>query len=730
MIKKISKTLFYIILILTLIVGYLSIFGIKTDKFNSKIKNEIFKLNKQVSLSLKSVKILLNLKKLKIEIKTLNPTIIVDNEKLPLVSVKTEISIKSLLKNQFSIDNLNISTKAIKINDIILFTKSFRNSKELFLLDKFVKSGYLIADVNLNFDNNGNIKKNYEINGFIKKAKLNFLNKYNINDLEFLFKIKDKNYSLENITTDFNQVKLSLPFIKIMNNDNILKINGKILSQEKNYNKDIIGYKFNNLQIDKINFSSKSDFSFNINKKLKINDLKIKSTVNLNYLVYNNFLPEIKKYLPNYKNTIKLQNNKISIDYNKKILSINGKGSISIEDKLDYIDYKLIKKDDDYNFETSININNNSILLNILNYTKKDNLNSVLDIKGTYKKDKSINFDYIKLVDENKNNFTFKKLNLNNYFKINTVESIDFSFNNNNNFKNQINLKKNKNNYEINGISFDASRLIDEILDNNDENSKSIFHNLNSIMNINIDKIYFDKNTFTKNLSGYVEFRKNQIYKSDLNSKFSNNKKLSLKIYINKENEKITNLTSAYPKPLIQRYKFIKGFEEGFLVFNSKKKAGTSKNFLVIDNFKVKELPVLTKLLSLASLQGLADIVTGEGIRFTDLEMKFSNKKNLTTIEEMYAIGPAISILMEGYIVSEELVSLRGTLVPATTINRSIASIPILGDILIGEKTGEGVFGVSFKIKGSPSALKTTVNPVKTLTPRFITRTLEKIKKN
>ena len=29
-----------------------------------------------------------------------------------------------------------------------------------------------------------------------------------------------------------------------------------------------------------------------------------------------------------------------------------------------------------------------------------------------------------------------------------------------------------------------------------------------------------------------------------------------------------------------------------------------------------------------------------------------------------------------------------------------------------------------------PKDLKTTVNPVKTLTPRFITRTLEKIKKN
>ena len=141
-------------------------------------------------------------------------------------------------------------------------------------------------------------------------------------------------------------------------------------------------------------------------------------------------------------------------------------------------------------------------------------------------------------------------------------------------------------------------------------------------------------------------------------------------------------------------------------------------------------MPALTKLLSLASLQGIADIMTGEGIRFEELDMKFTNKKDVMIIDEIYSIGQAISILMSGYIENDNLVSLRGTLVPATTINKTIAKIPIIGEILIGKKTGEGVFGVSFKIKGPPKDLKTTVNPIKTLTPRFITRTLEKIKKN
>ena len=106
--------------------------------------------------------------------------------------------------------------------------------------------------------------------------------------------------------------------------------------------------------------------------------------------------------------------------------------------------------------------------------------------------------------------------------------------------------------------------------------------------------------------------------------------------------------------------------------------------------------------MALASLQGIADLLTGEGVRFTDFEMNFTNENNHMQIQELYAIGPAISILLEGYIAADNLISLRGTLVPATTINRSIASIPLLGDILIGKKVGDNV---QIDIEGNEQAL-------------------------
>jgi len=274
-------------------------------------------------------------------------------------------------------------------------------------------------------------------------------------------------------------------------------------------------------------------------------------------------------------------------------------------------------------------------------------------------------------------------------------------------------------------------QLIENI--SNSESGKNffeIFKNLNSKINIIIDKVKLDDKNTVNNLNGNLEVKNSKIFDLNLNSNFSNNEKIFVSVKTQKDSSVITTFYSDRAKPFVKKYKFIKGFEGGNLDFSSTKVNNTSKSKLIIDNFKVQEIPVLAKILALASLQGIADLLTGEGVRFTDFEMIYSNKGSLMTIDEIYAIGPAISIMMEGYVESQKIVSLRGTLVPATTINRTISSIPLLGNLLVGKKVGEGVFGVSFKIKGPPKDLKTTVNPIKTLTPRFITRTLEKIKKN
>ena len=154
-----------------------------------------------------------------------------------------------------------------------------------------------------------------------------------------------------------------------------------------------------------------------------------------------------------------------------------------------------------------------------------------------------------------------------------------------------------------------------------------------------------------------------------------------------------------------------------------------SNTKLIIENFKVKKAPGLVKLLSLADFGGMVDALSGEGLSFDKLEMSLVKNDQVLNLKELYAIGPSISILMEGYVESKTgLVSLRGTMVPAKTLNKFLSKLPIIGEILIPKEIGEGLFGISFKMKGKPENIKTTVNPIKTLTPRFIQKALEKSK--
>ena len=729
--KKIIKIFTILTIVFATLVIYLSIYGIKTEKFNNEIKKNVSKIDNKINLSLNEVSYLLNLRNFSINISAKNPTILLEDKKLDLSNIYTNISLKSLINDHFSIDDLKISTKEIQIKDLISLIRTVKKSPQLFVLENITKEGLISANIDLMFDLDGAIKNDYQINGAVKKAKFNILNKVEIENLDFSFDVSKNQLTLRKIETDLNSVRLKSPLIKIEQKKNIFFINGKIVNDQKDFDIDklnpMLGDLLNTTVAEKIDFNSINNFSFNINKNLKLNNLKVETDLDLKNLNIIKNPINLKNFLPNYTEQIKFEDHKIKIKYIKKKLVIKGEGDVYIGDKLEQLSYNINSDDERISFDTKLNIRNNPLIINFLDYEKKDKNSSDVLLKGIYKKNKELILNTISIIEKN-NQILIKDLILNKNFKIKNLDYVKLDYRNKNDLLNKIELTKNKSNFSIKGKSFDATQFINNNMDDNE--SSTVFENLNSKFNIKIDKIYINKNDYTKNLLGNFTFKDNKLNRLNLASTFSNNKKMNLSIETNNQKETITNFSSNYPKPLIKRYDFIKGFEEGYLNFNSVKKDGVTNSILIIDNFKVKEVPVFAKLLSLASLQGIADLLTGEGIRFTDLEMRYSSKKGLTEIEEMYAIGPAISILMDGYIETKKLVSLRGTLVPATTINRSIASIPLLGKILIGEKTGEGVFGVSFKIKGPPKNLSTTVNPIKTLTPRFITRTLEKIKKN
>jgi hypothetical protein len=437
----------------------------------------------------------------------------------------------------------------------------------------------------------------------------------------------------------------------------------------------------------------------------------------------------LKKIFPNYKNVIKIKNNLINIDFSKNKTKIDTKGDYSFDNQYDKFNFEILKNKSNLNFNSNVEIITNPILLKDINYKKKKDIFSEIEFNGQFFENNTIKFENINFL-ENENKLLVSNLYLSNNYKIIDIDKFQLNFLNDDKKLNQISISKKNNKFKIISESFDGKSTIKNLLKGDSKNNLlNRFKNLNSEFTIRFDNFLISEKDYLKKIRGNLIIEKNKIKSGSISAKLNDKNDFSLNIKTNSNNEKITNLFIDNPKPFIQNYKFIKGFDEGNLSYSSIEKNDVTTSNLKIYDFKIKEVPVLAKILTLASLQGIADVLTGEGIRFDDFEMDYESSKNSTNIKEMYAIGPAISILLNGYIEKEKLISLRGTLVPATTINKTISKIPLLGRLLVGKKVGEGVFGVSFKIKGSPKDLKTTVNPVKTLTPRFITRTLDKLKK-
>ena len=721
----IKRTIYILLIFIIGSILYLNFIGINTSKFNKKIQTEVRDKYPQINLKLNDIKILLNISKLSIDLETDYPIILLENEKIKLKKFSTTYNLKSFLKREFAIKNLFVDSQKNQIKEIIKLARSYKDSAQLLIIEKIVKTGDVEISVKLNFDKNGELKDNkYEITADVENLSIDFFNRQKIEKTSGNFTYSENKIQIVNLETEYKGLELFSKKILITKKNKNYIVEGTINSKENTIPKSIKNIFIKNENLKNIRLSSKNNFNFNLSKKFKVSDLKFNSKINLKKAEYEDER-NIKKYFPNYDNKITFLDQTLNINFEKKIL-IEGFGGFQVGEKLDDVKYNFEINKKDIKFDINLDISEIPFKIDLINFAKTDNEVAKLKIVGEKKNN---NFFLNKIILK-KNNDIIKLNNIyfSKNFQITDFQTINLKYLDIDNKKNDISIvKSKKNSYIIEGNSFNLNKIIDQILFDNTNETK-IFDNKERIFDLKFKKNFLDSDHHILNLQGNIKLNGNDVYDMSLKSSFPNKDTVSITVKT-KNGQKVTTFYSDQAKPFVKKYKFVKGFEGGKIDFYSVKENKVSKSQLKIFEFSLKELPALTKILTLASLQGIADILSGEGVGFDELEMNFTNKKNLMEIDELYAIGPAISILMEGYVEKDKIISLRGTLVPATTINKFVGSIPILGDILVGKKTGEGVFGVSFKLKGPPKNIKTTVNPIKTLTPRFITRTLEKIKK-
>ncbi|MCP1335690.1 YhdP family protein [Futiania mangrovi] len=141
-----------------------------------------------------------------------------------------------------------------------------------------------------------------------------------------------------------------------------------------------------------------------------------------------------------------------------------------------------------------------------------------------------------------------------------------------------------------------------------------------------------------------------------------------------------------------------------------------------IDGAVLKDAPTFAKVLTLASLTGIANRLAGEGIDVSEIEVPFAISGERIAIDDAIARGPALGLTLRGMVDRRsDTLALGGTIVPAYGINTLVGNIPLLGRLLTSRE-GEGVFGITYQVTGPVADPQVSVNPLSALAPGILRR--------
>ena len=726
--KKITYFLIIpVIITLLTIVSFLSFFGYETNKFNNLIINQINKYDKTTKAKINKIKIKIDLKNFNLFITTKNSTIIYQNVNIPIEDVKLYFRLISLIKSKPELSRITLDVGEIETKNLQKILVGIKPSNFKSYLLNNIDDGILTKTyLDFSFRDNLNIEE-YRINGSIKNANVFIKKDIYLKNVNFNFSADNNSIFLNSIKADYQGVDIKKGIIEIKkSNETIVKGS---FDSKLNLNKPKIKRLIPELELDQfkdilVDAKLTNKFELKLSNTLELLDYKINFNSNLSeskFTLDENFESTI---LEKTISQIEFDKTDLKINLNKKnnnFFSLKGQYKTN-NSKFSNFEIKNNFKKNNSDYQIDINLNEN-ILIKLINF--KNDIKKINNIKSSFNiTSKGIlikNLDFT----QDKNLISINSLKINKNYRLEKFKKIKVITFKENQQNNNLEINFNKK-IIIQGKKFD-SFFLPELMNTKSDNL--YLKNINKEIEIKLEDISTKslKSLYNFNLLGQIE--KGKFTKIIAKGDFGDEKYLDISLIAKSKDEKILEIYSDYPKSLLSGYKFFNGIKEGKLIYTSNIFKSTSKSKLTIENFKVIKAPAFATLLTLADLGGVADLLSGEGISFDSLEVSIKEDSETNNIEEILAIGPSLSILMDGYMEkSSGLISFSGTMVPAKNLNKLISKIPVVGNILVGEKTGEGVFGVSFKIKGLPGKVKTVVNPVKTLTPRFITRALEKRK--
>lgn len=140
---------------------------------------------------------------------------------------------------------------------------------------------------------------------------------------------------------------------------------------------------------------------------------------------------------------------------------------------------------------------------------------------------------------------------------------------------------------------------------------------------------------------------------------------------------------------------------------------------------RLVKAPTMAQILTMGSLDGLADTLNGEGVRFARVVAPLQLRGSTVRVGEARATGSALGFTTQGVADFErQTLDFEGTLAPAYALNSAIGAVPVLGQVLVSRE-GEGVVGLGWSAKGALDKPRVAVNPLSLVTPGVLRRIFE-----
>ena len=270
----------------------------------------------------------------------------------------------------------------------------------------------------------------------------------------------------------------------------------------------------------------------------------------------------------------------------------------------------------------------------------------------------------------------------------------------------------------IGGSYFDASGLVDTVFDGGDsDGAEDPAPPLE--LRLDLDRVLLAEDRELHDVAGTLVNDGSDWVQADLAALSASGGPLNLQLQPTADAGFTLRIAAGDAGDALAAFGILDSVNGGRLSLDAARQgvAGPVHGTLTASEFRLRQAPVMARLLAALSLSGLSDLLNTDGIGFDGVTAELTLDGDRLTIADGRMAGGSLGLTVEGVVdLAADTLDTEGTIVPVYGVSRVIGEIPVLGDLLTGGE-GEGILAFNYAISGPLDDPQVSVNPLSVLAP-------------